>query len=137
MEIGFQYILLFTSGIFLAIAYASELYQLILKYEGYQKQNIATGYNNAMKIMVLNRFGFVIFTLLISLSIDQHIYYKNIIYTFLLTNMILIAVNILLLLNLHKENVNFIIDINLMKINKMKLISFIATVFSLVGTFLP
>lgn len=63
-------VLISISAIGLAISIIVEQAQLIAKYRGVAQKKVAGGYNAAMKIMVLNRFGAVMYFLLISLSID-------------------------------------------------------------------
>lgn len=63
-------ILLAFATIGLAICIVIEQSQLLLKYSGAVKQKVAGGYNAAMKIMVLNRFGAVLYFFIISIVID-------------------------------------------------------------------
>ena len=62
--------LLTLAAIGLTISIIVEQSQLIAKYLGVVRKKVAGGYNLAMKIMVLNRLGAVLYFLLISLAID-------------------------------------------------------------------
>ncbi len=55
----------------LALAILADHFQVIAKYLGSQKQRIAGGYNLAMKVMVINRLGAVLYFLLIAFNIDN------------------------------------------------------------------
>lgn len=57
------------SGLSLTI-FADHL-QLLAKYFGAIRQHVAGGYNLAMKVMVLNRIGAVLYFLLLSFNIEQ------------------------------------------------------------------
>ena len=55
----------------LALAILADHLQIIAKYMGSQTQRIAGGYNLAMKVMVVNRLGAVLYFLLIAFNIDN------------------------------------------------------------------
>lgn len=55
----------------LAMAILADHLQIIAKYMGSQTQRIAGGYNLAMKVMVANRSGAVLYFLLIAFNIDN------------------------------------------------------------------
>lgn len=55
-------------GLFIAILF--EQSQLLAKYQGARRQVVATGYNNAMKLVVANRVGAVLYFFFIALAID-------------------------------------------------------------------
>lgn len=55
----------------LALAILADHFQIIAKYMGSQNQRIAGGYNLAMKVMVVNRLGAVLYFLLIAFNIDN------------------------------------------------------------------
>lgn len=55
----------------LALAILADHIQTIAKYQGVVKKRIAAGYNLAMKVMVLNRLGAVIYFLFIAYNIDS------------------------------------------------------------------
>lgn len=58
------------ASIGLAISIIIDQAQLIAKFSGALKKRVAGGYNTAMKIMVLNRFGAALYFMFIALSID-------------------------------------------------------------------
>lgn len=64
--------LLFVVALFgLALAVFSDHLQIIAKYQGAINLRVAAGYNLAMKVMVVNRIGAVLYFLLLSFSIDN------------------------------------------------------------------
>ena len=65
-----KFILLSIASIGLALCIMVEQSQLLLKYAGALQAKVAGGYNNAMKIMVLNRFGAVLYFFIIAIVID-------------------------------------------------------------------
>lgn len=74
--LGFAFFLALI-GLFLAIT--ADHLQVIAKYTGSQNDRVASGYNLAMKVMVVNRFGAVIYFLLIAFNIDYGISPKTLI----------------------------------------------------------
>lgn len=65
-----NYVFLILASVGLAVVIIIDQAQLIAKFLGIRKKRIAGGYNNAMKIMVINRFGAVLYFLFIAISID-------------------------------------------------------------------
>ncbi|MGH1331519.1 MAG: hypothetical protein ACRBBK_11615 [Paracoccaceae bacterium] len=65
-----QLFIISLASVGLAICIVIDQAQLIAKYSGVLKERVAGGYNAAMKIMVLNRFGAALYFMLISISID-------------------------------------------------------------------
>lgn len=64
--------ILLVIGLFgLSFAILAEQAQLLAKHHGSITKHVAQGYNLAMKIMVANRFGAVIYSLLIAFNIDN------------------------------------------------------------------
>jgi len=64
--------LLYAVALFgLALAVFSDHLQIIAKYQGAINLRVAAGYNLAMKVMVVNRIGAVLFFLLLSFNIDN------------------------------------------------------------------
>jgi hypothetical protein len=55
----------------LVLTLVADHLQLLAKYSGAIRQRVAGGYNLAMKVMVLNRIGAVLFYLLLSFNIDH------------------------------------------------------------------
>jgi len=53
------------------VAMLCEFLQPIVKFQGYKLNAVASGYHGAMQVMVLNRFGAVVFFAFIALSIDR------------------------------------------------------------------
>lgn len=56
-------------GLFACIL--TDHFQIIVKYNGSKNKRVAFGYNRAMKVMVFNRMGAVIFFLFVAFSIDR------------------------------------------------------------------
>lgn len=61
----------FSALLGLLIAVFTDHLQTVAKYRGAKRNKIASGYNQAMKIMVLNRIGAVLYFLFLSFSIDN------------------------------------------------------------------
>lgn len=61
---------LFGAACGLIISLCTEQSQIVAKVRSAQRGKIAAGYNMAMKIMIVNRFGTIIYMFLIALSID-------------------------------------------------------------------
>lgn len=55
----------------LVFAIAADHFQIIAKYQGAVNRRVAAGYNLAMKTMVLNRFGAVIYFMLLAFNIEN------------------------------------------------------------------
>lgn len=62
------YLVLAALGFFLAVA--TDQAQILAKHAGSMSGSVARGYNRAMKIMVINRLGAVLYFLLAAFSID-------------------------------------------------------------------
>ncbi|WP_371396499.1 hypothetical protein [Fretibacter rubidus] len=58
-------------GLFLAVI--MEQLQILAKYDGAMKAKVASGYNSAMKIMVINRLGAVLYFVFVAFAIDTGI----------------------------------------------------------------
>lgn len=54
----------------LLVAMVFEQAQIVAKYRGARRGVVATGYNNAMKLLVANRFGAVTYLFFVALAID-------------------------------------------------------------------
>lgn len=65
---GNAFLALAALGLFLAVTI--EQAQLLAKFLGARRARVAGGYNTAMKIMVVNRLGTVLFFLFIALAVD-------------------------------------------------------------------
>lgn len=63
-------VLMIFAAVGLAVCVIVEQAQLLVKYHGIRRARIAGGYNSAMKIMVLNRLGTVLYFLFVAMSID-------------------------------------------------------------------
>ena len=70
---AFIFITLCLAMIGLLIATIVEHFQLVLKYYGGVRGKVASGYSQAMKIMLINRLGAVMFLLFMGLTIDTGI----------------------------------------------------------------
>ena len=57
----------------LALAIFSDHLQVIAKYHGATKHLVASGYNQAMKVMVVNRIGAVLYFVLLAYNIDNRL----------------------------------------------------------------
>jgi hypothetical protein len=125
-------------GLFIAIF--TDHLQTIAKYRGAKRDSIASGYNQAMKIMVLNRIGAVLYFLFLSFSIDNGVDTNElkfglgavsvicavpVLLTFLLLDRKLPVNNIYRVINL--KNYPF----------KIMMAVFIATIFNILGLTIP
>ena len=94
-------ILIFAAlGLFLALC--SEQSQIVAVVLGGRKGTIAAGYNTAMKIMLFNRAGTIIYMLLLSFAIDVGVSNTMVIAVALLSALLVLCFNITLLLRRHK-----------------------------------
>lgn len=73
----------------LLIATVVEHFQIVIKYYGGIRGKVASGYSQAMKIMVVNRLGAVLFLLFMGLTIDSGISPQAITYAFAISFLIL------------------------------------------------
>lgn len=62
--------LLIAAMLGLAVAMLTEQLQLFAKYKGARRGSVAAGYNNAMKILVLNRLGGVCYFMFVAMAVD-------------------------------------------------------------------
>lgn len=88
---SFQIVLISLASFGLAICVVIEQAQLLAKYWGALRKRIAGGYNSAMKIMVVNRFGAALYFLLISISVDLGMP-PNVIASFFLGAIVLVMI---------------------------------------------
>lgn len=66
----FSGVLLLIACLGLLLAVFFEQAQILAKYRGARRGVVATGYNNAMKLLVANRFGAVLYLFFVALAID-------------------------------------------------------------------
>lgn len=90
------------SGLLVAMLF--EFLQPILKYRGYKLNTLASGYHGAMQIMVLNRFGAVVFFAFIALSIDRGVTGITLISSFMGALLIIAAIQLVILSLWIKQN---------------------------------
>lgn len=67
---GYSWLILLLAGVGLIMASAFEQMQMLAKYFGAERGFVALGYNNAMKLMVGNRLGAVLYFFFMALAID-------------------------------------------------------------------
>lgn len=67
---GYRVVILILAGVGFILASLFEQLQMFAKYFGARKGLIAFGYNNAMKLMVGNRLGAVLYFFFIAISVD-------------------------------------------------------------------
>ena len=92
-NLSIEFILIFAAfGLFLA--QSMEYLQIFFKQKGFYSSSIAKGYNDAMKVMVLNRLGAIIYFMSLSLAIEIGAKPLNIIDFIIITLIALIVVNI-------------------------------------------
>ena len=95
-NLSIEYILVFAAfGLFLA--QSMEYLQIYFKQKGFYSSSIAKGYNDAMKVMVLNRLGAIIYFMSLSLAIEIGAKPMSIISFIIFSLIFLILVNISLI----------------------------------------
>lgn len=67
---GYLIVFLLISVAGLVISLCTEQSQIVAKLRGAMRGKIASGYNTAMKVMIVNRFGTILYTFFIALAID-------------------------------------------------------------------
>lgn len=122
----------------LTIAVVIEQAQLIAKHQGAKNEKVAGGYNIAMKIMVLNRVGTVLYFLFIAISVDMGTTVSTISHYFIGSVTAVAVINIIITASFWRHN----------KLRGPLIVSgdlpiwpfiaaFVATLFGLLGLTLP
>lgn len=131
-------VFLFLATIGLATCIIIEQMQLLVKFNGVQRKKIASGYNAAMKIMVLNRIGTVLYFLCIALSIDIGATVAQLNIHFIGAFGIIALYNLAVLVQLrHKLNLSIISALRTELLKIPVFAAAIATLFGLFGLTLP
>ncbi len=125
----------------LVFAILSEQLQIFAKYRGVLRKKIAGGYNSAMKIMVVNRLGAVIYFLLIGFSIESGASSGALLIGYSFAMLILFVANSVLFYRLKIYLLKSDSGITLLPLTELPrgiiLASFFATTFNLLGLTLP
>lgn len=125
----------------LVLAVLSDHLQILAKYQGAVNQRVAGGYNLAMKIMVINRFGAVIYFMLIAFNIDNGLSHATLAIGLAIAVGSLVFPTLTLLFWLqHRSEVRGSLLVRLDARNCPKIItiaSFLATSFNLLGLTIP
>lgn len=125
----------------LGIILLSDNLQTLAKYRGAIKQRVAGGYNLAMKVMVLNRIGAVIFFLSIALNIDHGISSDSMIDGFAIAFVISCLPAGFLIYRISLDKIGAISVSDVLEIKKwpitIAVATFGATLFNLMGITLP
>lgn len=133
-----ELLLIVLASVGLIICIVIEQSQLIAKYLGAVRKKVAGGYNSAMKIMVLNRFGAVLYFLLISLSIDLGMEAERISAFFAVSILSVAIFNLVVVLKLVIENTVMLRDIFSAKLALVPIfMSMIAALFGILGLTFP
>mgnify|MGYP001426905058 FL=1 len=111
----------------LALAIIPDYYQLIFKKIGFQAGKLATGYNNAMKVMVLNRFGAVLYFLCISFMVDTKTSLSFLFQAYMLSFFV-ITIFAIYIFKKHSNNY---------KVNSLIYAAFISDLFNKLGLSIP
>lgn len=86
----------------LTLAILADHLQTLAKYQGALKQRVAGGYNLAMKVMVVNRVGAVLYFLLIAFNIDSGLSAQRLTIGLMTTVFLLVIPTIFFLVRLQK-----------------------------------
>ncbi len=125
----------------LCIVLLSDNLQTIAKHQGALKKQVASGYNLAMKVMVLNRIGAVVFYLLISINIDKGISPNLLIAGFGAAILVACVPTALILFRLQHSLSKKKPELKLLDISdwpkKIFVATFLATIFNLMGLTIP
>ncbi len=112
--------------------------QILVKYKGFQLGRVAGGYNSAMKIMVINRIGTVLFFFFCALSIDLGAKADQIAVVFLAAVLGVAATNVIVLILYSKKHS---ILLTLAKGSGVKhapiIASYFASFFGILGLTIP
>jgi len=122
------------------LAVFTEQLQIIFKVDGYINSKVASGYNNALKVLLVNRAGMVTFLLSISILIDTKTNFSVIKNIFLTSIIILIILSLMLFFYFRKKyGKHYIDDPNVSKAveNKFILIGIAAFILNVLGLQLP
>lgn len=125
----------------LGLAILADHLQLLAKYRGALSQRVAHGYNIAMKVMVFNRLGAVIYFMLIAFNIDNGLLPETLATGYAIAVTLCTLPTILLLIQLQRQLVKSGIDLRVLNAEHwswpIAIAAFVATVFNLLGLTLP
>ena len=131
-------VLMTLAAIGLTASIVVEQAQLLVKYNGIVRKKIAGGYNNAMKIMVLNRFGTVLYFLFVAMSIDVGISGARMTGFFAASFIVIALINLIIFLELRRR-----LDLHFSLFRQLKVrslpvfMALISTLFGCIGLTLP
>lgn len=130
---------LFISMVGLTFAMFTEQLQLIAKYHGAVKNAVAVGYNNAMKIMVANRLAGVSYFIFMAFAVDLGTQ-ASLIALFAGTSTVILAIlSGSVFIRLIDGKTTLISDWKIVgrKGGRVVVLSFVATVFNILGLAVP
>jgi hypothetical protein len=125
----------------LAFAVFSDHLQIIAKYQGTLNLRVAAGYNLAMKVMVVNRIGAVLYFLLISFNIDNGLSHGKLSMGLGLAVLSVVPPTMGLMIWLQKRIDSIDAGVRVLDVahwpKPIVLAAFLATMFNLLGLTLP
>lgn len=125
----------------LTLAILADHLQIIAKYLGWQNNRIAGGYNLAMKVMVVNRLGAVLYFLLIAFCVDNGLEFRDLAIGLALAILCIVPPTVVLLIWLQHRSKSPEIDQQIIDTRTwpqaIVLATFLATVFNLMGLTVP
>lgn len=118
----------------LSAATISDQWQLLKKVQGSIKSQVAGGYNSAMKIMVFNRFGAVIFFSSSAFYIESSGSFDGLLKIYFIAITLIIIALILVVVRYLKHQ---ILAVDFLSNHKLAIASFLANKFGILGLTIP
>lgn len=120
----------------LAFAVLADHFQTLAKYKGVLNKRVAGGYNSAMKVMVINRLGAVLYFLLLAFSIDNGLSAEKLNIALAVTVASLAVPTLFLMLWLQKRLGQRVWDTSIWP-KRIVIAAFFATTLNLLGLTVP
>lgn len=125
----------------LALAILTDHLQLLAKYRGALRQRVAYGYNLAMKVMVANRLGAVLYFLLVAFCIDNGLAPETLATAYAIAVALMAVPTLGLLVGLQRRLTGAGAGLRVLDTGHwpwpIVIASFVATAFNLLGLTLP
>lgn len=123
----------------LIFAMFTEQLQLIAKYQGALRNTVAGGYNNAMKIMVMNRLGGVLYFLFMAFAIDLGTQAETVALYTGLSAIALAMLSGIVFIRLIDDRLALLADLRIIEHagRRVVYLSFFANIFNILGLTVP
>ena len=121
-------------GLFIAVL--ADHFQLLAKYTGAVERRVAHGYNSAMKIMVVNRLGAVLYFVFISYNIDIGILPKQLKLGLSIAIFFLLVASILIVIWLKRIEPRSKLNFSVLG-DAVLWVNLLATIFNILGLTIP